>query len=229
MGRGVREEDSSSPSAKLKLVQAERTGTGGERIKLQFSDGSCFFVSEADLRDEDLSPLELIPDLELSEAVIQRLSQRSVRRQVREKAFDLLARTPHSTFSLRIKLLKRGYDTRIVEEVLQTLNEQEYLDDKRYAENWLQSRSERRPEGRAVLIAGLLRKGIQREIAEGVVNRYLSPAAERENAIRALEKLKRTGEKDPFKLMRKLRARGFPFPLIRRLVEGEWENSAPHD
>jgi regulatory protein len=221
MGRGVQEEDSSSPSDNLKLVQADRTGTAGERIKLQLSDGSCFFVSDSDLKEQGISTNELLPDLELSVATIQGLKHSSVLRQVREKALDLLSRAPHSTFSLRMKLLRRSFDPRVVEEVLQLLIEDEYLDDGRFAENWLRSRIERRPEGRAVLVAGLLRKGVPREIAEGAVNRYLTPALERENALRALEKMKRSGETDPLKLKRKLRARGFPFPLIRRVVEGE--------
>jgi regulatory protein len=223
MGRGVQEEDFSSPSDNLKLVQADRTGTAGERIKLQFSDGSCFFVTDSDLKDIGISALDLVSGLELSGAVIDRLKHSSLVRQVREKALDLLARAPHTTFSLRMKMHKRNFESRAVEEVLQFLKRQEYLDDRRYAENWLRSRIERRPEGRAALIAGLLRKGVPREIAEGSVNRYLTPALERENAFRALEKLKRSGETDPAKLRRKLRARGFPFPLIRRVVEGKSE------
>jgi regulatory protein len=223
MGRGVQEEDSSSPSDNLKLVQADRTGTAGERIKLQFSDGSCFFVTDSDLQDIGVSVLELVSGLELAGAVIHRLKHSSLVRQVREKALDLLARAPHTTFSLRMKLHKRNFESRAVEEVLQFLKRQEYLDDRRYAEDWLRSRIERRPEGRAVLIAGLLRKGVPREIAEGSVNRYLTPALERENAVRALEKLKRSGETDPAKLRRKLRARGFSFPLIRQVVEGKSE------
>ena len=221
MGRGVQEEDSSSPNDNLKLVQADRTGTTGERIKLQFSDGSCFFVSEADLREQGISVLQLLPDLEISGAVIQGLRHSSLLRQVREKALDLLGRAPHTHFSLRMKLLGRGYNTRIIEEVLAFLSDRGYLDDSRFAENWLRSRIERRPEGRAVLIAGLMRKGVAREIAEGSVNRYLTPELERENALRALEKLRRSGETDPSKLKSKLRARGFPYPLIRRVLEGE--------
>jgi regulatory protein len=220
-GSGVQEEDSSSQSDNLILLQADRTGTAGERIKLQFSDGSCFCVYEEDLREQGISALELQPDLELPSAMIQRLKRSSLRRQAREKAFGLLGRAPHTIFSLRIKLLKRGYDSRIVGEVLELLCNQGYLDDKAYAENWLRNRSERRPEGRAVLIAGLLRKGVARETAEEAVHRYCTPELERESAMRVLEKLKRSGETDPVKLKSKLRARGFPYSLIRRVVEGE--------
>jgi regulatory protein len=223
MGREVPGEDSSFPSADLKLVRAERTGTGGQRIKLLLSDGSCFFVSEQDLRDQGLSPIELTANLELSDALIRRLKDSWARRQVRDKALDLLGRAPHTTVSLRLKLLKRGFDARIIGQILQSLSEQGHLDDRRFAESWLQSRAERRPEGRAALLAGLLRKGIGREIAEQAVNDYMSPAVEEEHALRALQKLKRLGETDRVRLMRKLRARGFPYPVIRRIVEEQPE------
>jgi regulatory protein len=219
MDRGVQEEDSSSPSDSLSLVEAERTGTAGERIKLRLSDGSSFFVSEEDLRDQGISPFELVPELQLCRAVIRGLRESSLRRQAREKALDLLARAPHSTYSLRLKLLKRGFDARIVEEVLNFLREKEYLDDRRFAESWLRSRTERRPEGRALLVSALLRKGIRREVAEDAVDDLFTPDMEWEHARRALSKLKRSGESDPDRLMRKLAARGFSYPLIRGVIE----------
>ena len=219
MGRGVQEEDSSSPSDILKLVQAERTGTAGERIKLQLSDGSCFFVSEQDLRDENISPVELIPDFTFTKAVIRRLQDGWLRRQVQEKALSLLARAPHSSFSLRMKLLKRGYDSPKIEQTLSWLTKKGYLDDSRFAEIWLRSRIDRRAEGRAVLVAGLLRKGLTREVAERVVNGFVTEPVEYENAVKALDKMRRQGVTDQEKLTRKLRARGFPFPLIRKALQ----------
>ena len=224
MDRGVQEEDSSSPSDSLSLLEAERTGTAGERIKLRLSDGSCFFICEEDLRDQGISPFELVPGLQLSGALIRRLKEGSVRRQAREKALDLLARAPHTTFSLRLKLLKRGFDAPIVEEVLNFLREKEYLDDRRFAESWLRARTERRPEGRALLVSGLLRKGLHREVAEDAVDDFLTPDVEQEHARRALDKLKRSGETDPDRLMRKLAARGFSYPLIRGVIEEHRES-----
>jgi regulatory protein len=225
MGRGVQEENSSSPSDNPKLVQAERTGTAGERIKLQLSDGSCFFVSEQDLRDENISPVELIPDFTFTKAVIQRLQDGWLRRQVQEKALSLLARAPHSAFSLRMKLLKRGYDSPKIEQTLSWLTKKGYLDDSRFAESWLRSRIERRAEGRAVLVAGLLRKGLTREVAERVVNSFVTERVEYENAAKALDKMRRQGVTDQDKLMRKLRTRGFSFPLIRKVLQDNPEGS----
>jgi len=219
MGRGVQEEDSNFPNDNLKLIQAERTGTAGGRIKLQISDGSCFFVSEEDLRDEDISPLELIPDFPVSKAVIQRLRDSWLRRQVQEKALSLLARVPHSTFSLRMKLLKRGYDSQKIEETLSWLTGKGYLDDSRFAESWLRSRIERRAEGRAVLVAGLLRKGLTREVAERAVKGFVTAQVEHENAVKALRRIRRLGTADQDTLMRKLRARGFSLPLIRQVLQ----------
>jgi regulatory protein len=218
MGRGVQEEDSNSPNDSVQIKRAERTGAAGE-IELHLSDGSFFFTSEQDLREENVSPLELTEGLELPGAVLRRLKDRDLRRRVRDKAVDLLARAPHSVYSLRLKLLKRGFEARLVEQVLESLGEKGYLDDRRFAESWLRERIRRRPEGRALLLAGLLRRGIGRKTAEEAVSRYLSPSLEREQALRALQKLRRPGETDTIKLAKKLRARGFPYPLIRQVLE----------
>jgi regulatory protein len=218
MGSGVQEEDSSSPNDSLEIKRAERTGTAGE-IELHLSDGSFFFTSEQDLREENLSSLELTPGLRLSRAALRRLTDRARLRRARDKAVDLLARAPHSVYSLRLKLLKRGFEAPFVEQVLEFLGEKGYLDDRRFAESWLRERTRRRPEGRALLLAGLLRRGVGRKMAEEAVNRYLSPSLEREQALRALEKLRRSEEKDTIKLAKKLRARGFPYPLIRQVLE----------
>jgi regulatory protein len=124
-----------------------------------------------------------------------------------------------------MKLLKRGYDYQKVEETLSWLTEKGYLDDSRFAESWLRSRIARRAEGRAILVAGLLRKGVKHEVAEQVVGGFVTASVERENAVKALQKLRRQGVEDQHALMKKLRARGFSYPLIRHVLQDYPERS----
>jgi len=215
----VLEEDFSSPNDSLQIDNVERTGTAGERIKIRLSDGSCFFARDEDLKRLGIDPYDRGSDLHLSEATIRGLRDSSARIQAMDKALDLLARAPHSTFTLRTKLLRRKFETRVVEEILTSLLDNGYLDDAGFAEDWLRNRCERRPEGRAALLAGLLRKGIGRRLAEQVLQMYLTPELEREHALRVLEKLRRQGVMDQARLINRLKARGFAFPLIRSLLE----------
>ncbi len=223
MAREVRGEGSSSPSANLSLIRATRTGAGGERIQLELSDGSCFFVSEAELREQGFSPVELIPGLELSREAAGRLEESARRRTVREKALSLLARAPHTVRSLKLKLLKRGCEPRAVEEALDWLAVRGYLDDWSFSLQWLESRLQRRPEGRALLVSGLIRRGVARETAEAAVHRLVDAEAERQCARRALDKLGRQSGISRERLMKKLKARGFALPLIRQTL-AEWRD-----
>ncbi len=221
MGRGVQEEGSSSPNDRVRLNRSERTGIAGEQFKLEFSDGSCFFVSEQDLREEGIFPLELVPGFELPQATVAALHRSSRRRRTLEKALSLLARAPHATAGLRMKLLKRGYDREVIEQAIQWLTEKGYLDDSSFAEQWLHSRIDRHPEGRARLVSGLLSRGVSREAAEQAVECCVSPQVEKQSAVRFLEKLKRRGVASPELQEKKLKARGFSFTLTREVLEEE--------
>ncbi len=224
MAREVRGEGSSSPSASLSLIRATRTGTGGERIELELSDGSCFFVSELDLREQGFSPVELVPGLELSRAAAGRLEESAHRRAVRDKALTLLARTPHTVRSLKLKLLKRGYEPWAVEEALDWLAGSGYLDDWSFSLQWLENRLQRRPEGRPLLVSGLIHRGVARETAEAAVRRLVDTEVERQCARRALDKLGRQSRISREGLMKKLKGRGFSLSLIREMLAERQED-----
>ena len=74
-------------------------------------------------------------------------------------------------------------------------------------------------------MAGLLRKGVKREVAEQVVNGIVTARVEYANAVKALDKVRRRGETDRDKLMKMLRARGFSYPLIRQVLQDNPEAS----
>jgi len=54
--------------------------------------------------------------------------------QVKKKAFSLLARREHGVEELRAKLLLKGYNDQVLDEVLAELIQENYLSDERYVE-----------------------------------------------------------------------------------------------
>jgi SOS response regulatory protein OraA/RecX len=66
---------------------------------------------------------------------------------------------------------------------------------------------------------------VKREVAEQVVNGFVTAGVEHEIAVKALEKLRRQGVTEQEKLMTKLRARGFSYPLIRQVLQDNPEGS----
>ena len=62
---------------------------------------------------------------------------------VKNKAVDYLSRRDHSEYELRTKLLKKGYDSNLIDLALQAMHEANYLDDERYARMIVRSGFER--------------------------------------------------------------------------------------
>jgi len=85
--------------------------------------------------------------------------------EVYQRALNLLARRDHSVAELRRKLVSRGFPDSRVSDALERLLRQGYLDDRRFAEHWVESalRSGKGYGNR--LLLELLRRGVSRETA----------------------------------------------------------------
>ena len=125
----------------------------------------------------------------LDAQTLRSLRELSRSREALSRAVGLLARSRHTKRALELKLERRGYERPVIRRVIDRLSELGYLDDEGAAESWLARRLERHPEGRGALLAGLLRNGVPREMAEGLLDRYLSPEQEVEAALRVLRRL----------------------------------------
>lgn len=157
----------------------------------------------------------------IEEAALRALQQQAAVLAARDKALSLLSHAPATEYLLRLKLRERGHGTEAVEAAVAWLVDRGLLDDRRFAEAWLASRLQRRPEGRGALLAGLRRRGVPREVAEQAVLGGFDAEVEREAAQRLLAKLRRQGASEPEELARRLAAKGFPRSLVRELLEQE--------
>jgi regulatory protein len=99
------------------------------------------------------------------------------------------------------------------------MDELGYLNDRKYAEDWLQVRLRRHPEGRWPLLAGLRRQGVQRETAEDVLSRLLDEETELEAARRAVEKLTRSRAVPRERAAARLSSLGFAPSVVRRVLD----------
>ena len=74
------------------------------------------------------------------------------------------------------------------------LEERGFLSDVRYAQAWLRNRSINHAEGRNRLFSGLLTKGIDRSVANQVLDEYFASVDQDSVLERAIEKCKRLGK-----------------------------------
>ena len=204
-------------------------GGGLPGCRVILSDGSSWFIllSHADA-------LSLYPGRAVSPELREELRLGTLRREISLKSLDLLARRDHSRLELRRKLEKRylapdpdsgspgpdaGYIRDSIGQALDALTERGYLNDLRFAENWVASRLRKRPEGRGALEAGLRARGISRQAAGEILDRVFDTPAEQEALARAAEKLARRGGITREKLISRLVARGFAYGRAREWAE----------
>jgi regulatory protein len=124
-----------------------------------------------------------------------------------DKAVQLLAARPHFRRELEVKLVQRGYPAEEIEEALQRLESQGYLDDRAATRELVESRSGR-GEGRARLRAELLKRGAP----EGAIDEVLAsltPEDDLPAAREAAERWERGGGRDSRALARHLERKGF--------------------
>lgn len=169
---------------------------------------------------------DLAPGRELEPATVVRLFDCSRVLEARDKALELLARRSHAVQELRLKLVRRKFASAHIDGALAWLGERGYLDDRGFAREWVDRRTERHPEGRPALIAGLRRRGVSRDVAEEVVAGIWTAESERAAAEAALAKLRRRGGgtrggsegEHAARLRRALQRRGFSSALILELL-----------
>jgi regulatory protein len=217
--------DSSSPRDKrpdapaneqpdeLEISAIEKKVTRRGHVRVVLSDGSSFEILRDVYRD---SALDRGDRLTYSDAEELRLRSEAVGAE--RKALALLARSQHTRWGLRQKLLQRGFSEAIIDRTLQRMDELAYIDDDSFAKNWLSARMARHPEGRYALLAGLLKKGIARETAEKLLRDEVSAEAELVLARRAYEKIISSGSLTAQQASRRLSNRGFSASAIRKFL-----------
>jgi SOS response regulatory protein OraA/RecX len=238
MDREKHGENFSSPNVNL-TVTSIQGGTAREgsqpACRVELSSGSSFFISL-----DDLINLGIQKGTEVGEALKNDLRTAHRRRRVRAKALDYLNRRDHSRRELLNKLEKRFLYPRqkphsppppplkpedreeyrqICQDVAEDMVRLGFVDDLRYARNWVVLRLKRHPEGLSALSAGLARHGVDREVIDQALLPYregdtASDALDRAGA-KLLNRSKRTGAG----IMRSLLQKGFSYPEIRRWME----------
>lgn len=134
--------------------------------------------------------------------------------KVLNQALKFLERRLHTVHELRRKLEMKGCDQKLVEEAIRKLIEQDYLNDRRFAEIFLDNLIKYKTFGFYGLKAKLLQRGIDRELIEDLLSTF-SIAEEKQVAQRLLDRKK---EKDPVRLARTLSSKGFRTQVIKEAL-----------
>ena len=188
-----------------------------------FLDGeSAFAVYKGELSRYHLEEGAVLPP-----EVYEELVNRVLKKRATLRAMHILERTDKTEAQLRRKLEESEYPKEAVESAIAYVTSYGYLDDRRYAEHYIEWKKQ--GKGKARLKMKLVQKGISREIIEEVLES--TDFGETREMIRQIILKKRKtdipmNEKEKQRLYGFLMRKGFSSSDILAVMrEEEWRNN----
>lgn len=180
-----------------------------------FVDGAFF----CGLSDLELSLSGLRIGEEVDSKRLDELKESSGFSKLYARALNYLSFRERSTKEVRTYLKDKTDDHEQLERVLAKLHEQSFLDDERFARNWVENRNLLKPRSKRQLQMELRQKGIDSNIVEEVLGEQ-SDENEQENIQELIRKKKNTSAgRDEQKLIRYLISKGFRYGDIKAVLD----------
>lgn len=142
--------------------------------------------------------------------------------RIHASALRIISIRPHSAFELRRKLIMKGADRVTVDRVVERLVGVDLINDDRFAHDYIEFAFLRKSWGKRKVRAGLMERGIDREIIGELLSSPDAARMEHEGARRFVEKETRGGEVSDEhlkKVMLKLAARGFGWDMVSQVIK----------
>ncbi len=159
----------------------------GERVNV-FVDEKFSFALDIRLVEKH----RLSKGQEISDEFRSQLLSEDGDAKATNRALHFLGYRARSEAEVRARLKRDEWPDEVIERVIIRLREQGFLDDEKFAENWVENRSHSRPRGARMLQQELRQKGVERETIDAALP---DDEAEMENADLALKKLMRSKER----------------------------------
>jgi regulatory protein len=146
--------------------------------------------------------------------------------RAKEVAYRYLTYRPRSSVEVERHLIRKGFEQPVVDQVIERLVDLQLINDRSFAEYWVEQRETFKPRSRRALRYELYQKGINQELIDEVV----SQVDELEAARRAAKKKVRPWNQlteDEFlrKLGGFLGRRGFNYEIIKAVSHELWEET----
>jgi regulatory protein len=204
-------------------INALRVGRDGRKITVVLDDGETYPLSAKTAAA--LSPGQILEPGEL-----ERLKQQSALDDAYTRCLGLLGRRPRSRAEFERYLRGRKLDPADIALVLEKLTGQGWIDDRKFAREWVENRQAFRPRSVRALRMELRRMGVPDEDArgalEGLPEDTAALAAAQKKAprlLRAAGKKPEAGREFQQKMTAFLASRGFDYGLARETARSVWE------
>ena len=143
---------------------------------------------------------------------------------IREACFRYLSQRDNSSTELKQKVAKKGYKKSDIEQVIQNLSDNGYLDDESFTAKFVEEKTELNQWGPQKIRSHLFKKGIDRTIIDNVLSKKTDNLQQQQICVDLVMKRKRhfLREEDTYKqkqkIYRYLAGRGFSGSVIKKTL-----------
>ncbi len=160
----------------------------------------------------------------LSSTEIEKLKNAEQFHRSLNSALRFLSPRPRSEAEIKIRLRRHGYETNVIQQVLDRLKEQKLVDDNAFAQYWRENRESFKPRSRRLIEMELKQKGVDAEtIAETTEMVDDDSAAYKAAQRKAIALAGLDYPNFRKRLGTFLRQRGFSYEVINTTIERVWQ------
>jgi len=175
------------------------------------------------LYDDTIIKFGLRTNDKIDEAKLEKIKEYDEVNFGKKLAYSFLSYKQRSEKDIEKKLKQNKISQTAIETIIGLLKEQKYLDDEKYAKQFIENKISRKPLGKRVLKQKLFEKGIGKEITETILSESYPEETETESARILLEKYqKKVKGKDQFEKRRKcfqyLISKGFDYDIVKEIT-----------
>lgn len=163
-------------AAKIKEIKRK-----GKNCLLVFQDGEEVLVTRPVLKKYSLAE-----DIEITGSLLAEIREESDLQRAEYYVTYLLSRRGYSSGLLRAKMREKGYEKKIINQIILKFMKKGLIDDTLFARQVTESILRNKPAGRNYIIGLLCKKYIPRPMAESVVDSFFQNIDETEIALRLL-------------------------------------------
>lgn len=196
----------------MKVTNIKQQLRRSDRFSIYVDNKYTFSLSEA-----ELVAIKLKVGQEFTQGELAELKQRAVVDKGFDRALNLISRRPRSEWELRTYLKRKDYDEDSTISILNKLRDIGYVDDRDFAERWVENRRLLKPISKRKLIQELRSKRIDNETIENVMNQDETDDVEALRNI-IVSKRRQTKYQDDLKLIQYLSRQGYNYGDIKNVL-----------
>lgn len=196
-----------------KITALETQKSNPDRLNVYINDKFAFGISK-------FIAAWLSIGQTISEEKLEELTRQDELEKAYQTALGYIGYKDRTTSEVTARLEKAEYPAEVIQKTLAELEENDYINDQRFARQWVENRSESKPRSRYLLSLELKRKGIDESIIEEALTNLPDDAElAREFGNQYMRKLSHV---DPETFIKKMsgamQRKGFSYSVTREAI-----------